>query len=300
MSGPVNYAVVTPAYNEAEHLNALAEALLVQKIRPCAWVIVDNGSSDETATIGSGLAQEHDWITFRSIGRDAATARGGPVVRAFHAGLEDVGADADVVVKLDADITFAPDHFERLLSSFARDPQLGIAAGTCYERDPDGIWRQRHSSGIGIRGACRAYRRECLQTVLPLEERIGWDTIDLVKASVRGWRTAVVEDLAFKHHRREGAREPNGWERWRAQGEASHFMGYRPSYLLLRVSYRAVRQPAAVALLVGYAGARLAGRQRCPDPLVIAFIRRQQSLRRLLHRVRQAVRRRHALSEILT
>jgi GT2 family glycosyltransferase len=292
----LSYAVITPARNEAEHLRRLADALAAQTAQPAEWVIVDNGSTDATPATAAAISSELDFARAVTTPLHEDVARGAPVVRAFHAGLEATDRAADVVVKLDADISFAPDFFARLLARFTDDAELGIVGATCYECDDDGIWRQRHSNGLGIRGACRAYRRECLEAVLPLEERMGWDTLDLVKARVRGWRTAVSEDLPFLHHRPEGARERTEIARWVAQGEACHYMGYRLSYLVLRTAYKVMRHPAAAALLSGYLRAWLRKSPRCADEGVIEYVRRQQSLRRLPERVREACRARAALS----
>ena len=67
-------------------------------------------------------------------------------------------------------------------------------------------------------------------------------------------------------------------------------MGYRLSYLLIRTAYRVLRDPAAVGLLLGYARAAAGRRPRCADEDVRAYVRRQQSLRRLPLRVREALR----------
>ena len=48
-------------------------------------------------------------------------------------------------------------------------------------------------TGSTVWGATRAYRWECLQRVLPLEERLGWDGIDEFKANALGWRTETLE-----------------------------------------------------------------------------------------------------------
>ena len=109
-------------------------------------------------------------------------------MRAFTAGLDALHPAADVVVKLDADISMEPDHFARLLAEFEQEPRLGIAGGIGYEEQEDGTWRQRHGTGAAVWGACRAYRVECLREILPLEEHMGWDTLDLMKAQVKGWR----------------------------------------------------------------------------------------------------------------
>lgn len=296
MASGLTYAVVTPARDEAANLSRLAGAIAAQRLLPRAWVIVDNGSTDATSEVAHEIADESAYAIVCSIPRRTDVVRGAPVVQAFHAGLDALDVDADIIVKLDADVSFGADHFQRLLAEFAANPKLGIAAGVCYEQDPDGVWRQRHGTGIGIRGACRAYRRACLDQILPLDERLGWDTLDLVKARTRGWTTDVVHDLAFLHHRPEGARERTSRERWSAQGEAAYYMGYRLSYLLLRVLYKAPRQPGAIALIEGYLRASALSLERCPDPRVIAFVREQQSLRRLPQRVGEALRRSEALT----
>src|SRR5207248_6466475 len=125
----------------------------------------------------------------------------------------------DVVVKIDADVTFETDHLERLLAAFERDSRLGIASGIREERLREG-WCPQHSTSGDPEAQCRAYRLECLTRLLPFEERLGWDTIDLARANALGWRTASVRDVAFRHHRPLGARDGSRWRAWYAQGKA--------------------------------------------------------------------------------
>jgi glycosyltransferase involved in cell wall biosynthesis len=290
----LTYSIITPARDEAENLRRLAECLVDQRARPEAWVIVDDGSVDETLSLVSSLARAHPWIRIVSAG-GSALARGGPIVRAFNAGLAELEPLPDVVVKVDADISIAPDQFERLLAEFERNPKLGVASGTCYEVEADGVWRQRHVTGPGVWAACRAYRRECLRDILPFEERMGWDTLDLVKANVTGWETEIFFDLGFRHHRPEGKRDGRRLRTWAIQGEASHYMGYRVSYLLARTLYQTLRNPAAIGLLAGYTRARVRRLPRCPDPELRAYVRRQQRLRSLPLRAREAMRPRGVL-----
>ena len=42
---------------------------------------------------------------------------------------------------------------------------------------------------------------------------MGWDGIDAYKAALAGWSTRTIEDLPFRHHRKEGERD--GARRWR-------------------------------------------------------------------------------------
>jgi biofilm PGA synthesis N-glycosyltransferase PgaC len=290
----LTYSIITPARDEADNLRRLAECLVAQVAKPTAWVIVDDGSADETLSLVASLAQEHPWIQVVS-GDGGALERGGPIVRAFNAGLAELEPMPDVVVKVDADISLEPDHFERLVSEFERNRRLGVASGTCYEIEADGEWRQRHVTGLGVWAACRAYRRECLADVLPFEERMGWDTLDLVKAKVMGWETQILFDLGFRHHRPEGKRDGHGLRTWTIQGEASHYMDYRVSYLFARTLFQALRNPAALGLIAGYTRARVRRQPRCADSELRAYVRRQQRLRNLPLRAREAMRPRAVL-----
>jgi glycosyltransferase involved in cell wall biosynthesis len=282
------YAVVTPVRNEAENLLRLAQCLAGQSLRPRSWMIVDTGSDDETLQLAADLAAEHDWISsLASLAANGPT-RAAAIVRAFHVGVRALADVPDIVVKLDADVSMGSDYFRLLVAAFDGDPQLGLASGTCYERNGAG-WHQRHVTGEHVWGASRAYRRECLESVSPLEERLGWDGVDEIKAALRGWRTRTLLDLPFYHHRREGEREGRRARAWTTVGDASHYLGYRPDYLVLRALNYARRDPTALAMISGYLGAALRGVPRCPDTEVRSFVRRQQSLRQLPLRMREAL-----------
>jgi glycosyltransferase involved in cell wall biosynthesis len=220
----ISYAIVTPARDEADNLRRLAESVVAQTRRPEAWVVVDSGSTDATAEVVEELAREHPWIRLLKTAGERRPAPGAPVVRAFHAGLRELGDLPSIVVKLDADVSFDADFFERLLEEFAADALLGISGGRCLERQ-DGVWRPTHVTGDHVRGACRAYRRACLEDVLPLVEGMGWDGVDELRANGRGWRTRIIGDLDFRHHRLVGQRDGGRYRRWRAEGAGAYAMG---------------------------------------------------------------------------
>jgi poly-beta-1,6-N-acetyl-D-glucosamine synthase len=287
----LSYAVVTPARDEAETLRRLAGCLLEQRVPPSEWIVADNGSDDQTSALVAELASRHDWIRLVTLAGDERARPGAPVVRAFHAGLAALRTSPDVVVKLDADVSFDADHFAGLLEAFATSPRLGIAGGDCLELRR-GRWRAVPVTGAHVRGAERAYRRACLDDVLPLEERMGWDGIDELRAAVHGWRTEIVAGVRFLHHRPVGARDGGRARRWLAQGEGAHYMGYRPSYIALRTLRRALREPAAAAMLWGYGRAVLRGEPRYADSRVRDELRRGQRLRELPLRAREALGRR--------
>jgi hypothetical protein len=71
-------------------------------------------------------------------------------------------------------------------------------------------------------------------------------------------------------------------------------MGYRPSYLVLRALYHARRDVRYVAMIWGYVAAAAGAEPRHADAAVRAYVRRQQSLRRLPLRALEARGRRSA------
>jgi glycosyltransferase involved in cell wall biosynthesis len=292
-----SYAVITPTRDEVENLPRLASCLTSQTKRPRSWIIVDNGSSDGTLALAQRIAAEHDWVQALSLPGASTADRGAPVVRSLQAGIQVLASNpTEFVVNVDADISMDDDYFERLFERFAADATLGIASGSAFELDR-GEWRQRHVTGTTVWGASRAYRWECLQEILPLEERVGWDGLDEFRANARGWQTTAFEDLPFRHHRREGERDGTPWAARRNQGNAAHYLGYRAWYLVLRALWQARREPAALAMVWGYALAAARREPRSQDRLGRAYLRRQQSLRLLRHRASEAAGRRSSKND---
>lgn len=283
----MRYAVITPARNEAENLPRLAETLSSQTVLPHDWVVVDNGSTDGTASVARELEARHSWIRLLEVPGAPTPTRGGPVVRAFQAGISSLSEPVDVVVKVDADVSVDPDYFERLLREFEEDERLGMASGAGH-LDVGGEWRRQNVTGDHVWGPARAYRWACLPDVLPLEEAIGWDGIDEIKARLAGWETRNIPDLPFRHHRLLGLRDGTRRRQWINLGESAYYIGYRPSYVMLRGLFRMRRDRWAPAILWGYAAAALARRPRCSDRGVRAYVRRQQRLRALPRRIAEA------------
>lgn len=288
MTGRLTYSVVTAARNEAANLSRLAECLLGQDVPPGEWVIVDDNSTDDTGAVARELEARDARIRVVSLTAERTETRGAPVARAFQTGLRALRAPADVVVKLDADLSFDADYFAVLLAAFEADPSLGMASGSCYELQADGRWEQRQVTGASVWGASRAYRWACLHDVLPLEEFMCWDGIDQIKANMHGWATRTLTDLPFRHHRREGERDGSRKRAWQAQGHAAHYMGYRWWYLLFRALHHARSEPVALAMLPAYATDVVRRAPRCGDDAVRTHVRRTQTLSALPARMREA------------
>ena len=98
-------------------------------------------------------------------------------------------------------------------------------------------------------------------------------------AELRGYRTAGFQDFGFRHHRKVGEREGR-LRAGAALGRQAWYMGYRPSYLMLRAVYRARENVAVAGDGLGLrGGGGVAARPQCPHPSVTRRIRESQRLR---------------------
>ncbi len=287
--GSVNtHLVVTPARNEAENLRRLGQCIIEQTWQPDVWVVVDNGSTDDTREVVQELASIHRWIRLLSTEGEARPARGRGTVRAFEAGVTSESSQTDLVTNLDADVSFEPTYFDSLRLEFERNRRLGVASGVCYELDGED-WKPVNVTHPFLRGAARTYRRECFAQLLPLEARHGSEAIDVIRANLHGWETATIPTLGYCHHRPTGARDASRFSGWVEEGKVSHYMWYRPSYMLLRTAYRVVsrRDPAAVGLAWGYASSAVRRGPRHAEAGFREFVRGNQSVRNWRLRARE-------------
>lgn len=248
-----NYVVITPAKDEERHIGATIDSMLDQTILPSLWVIVDDGSTDATPQIIDEVVKRIPWIRLAQTNRRTSRFPGADVVNAFLFGLSQVHVDYDYIVKLDADLEFRDEYFEKLLDAFKLDPRLGIAGGVCAHR-------VRNSAVIDetpeyhVRGATKMYRKECYQQIGGLVPAMGWDGIDEMKALSLGWRTRSIPELVIIHSRITGSATGLLRYAWR-WGKSMHFMGYHPLFALASCSKRIWKQPFllfGISMLAGY------------------------------------------------
>lgn len=196
-----NFVIITPAKDEAGYIRYTLESVCYQTLKPRQWVIVDDGSTDDTPEIVKEYLNQYEWITLVERG-NAHEERmgGGKVVRAFYKGFETVAThDYDFIVKLDADLSLPHDYFAEVSKAFERDDRIGLAGGYCVEKRGDDLVKPRVNAWH-LRGAIKAYRRECFEEIGGLKEIWNWDGMDEMTAMYKGWKIEILP-LEVIHHR---------------------------------------------------------------------------------------------------
>ena len=278
--GARRYVIITPVRNEVAHF--LYPAFRIEPDEsPLRWIIVDDGSTDGTTDILRVSAATTPWIRLVERADRGSRLAATGVIQAFEDGYNTLDVkDWEYLVKLDGDLSFSADYFERCFESFERDPALGIAGGViCH--DGNGELQPEVTQKFHVRGATKIYRQACWNALGGLLKAPGWDTVDELKANMLGWRTYTLEGLNLLHHRHTGAADGH-WRNAVKDGIADYVSGYHPLFMVLKCAKRLFRQPYIVGsagLLYGY----VSGRRRVPARAEEAVRRyvRQQQLRRI-------------------
>jgi poly-beta-1,6-N-acetyl-D-glucosamine synthase len=283
----VRYIIISPVRNEQEYLAQTIKSVVLQTIRPKRWIIVNDGSSDETGRIIEEAARHHEWI--RALHRPDRGARkaGSGVMETFYDGFKVLGNELwDYLVKLDGDVTFEAGYFERCFARFSAEPRLGIGGGRiCNLVNGDLLPESKLDPPFHVRGATKIYRYECWQAIGGLVQATGWDTIDELKANMLGWCTRTFHDISAVHHRSAGAAYGT-WSNWVKNGQANYATGYHPAFMLLKCAKRLFHKPygiAALGLWVGFCKGGVTRAWRMDDPDFLRYFRGQQ-MRRFLGR----------------
>lgn len=274
------YSVISPVRDEADYLSATAASLASQTHRPLRWIIVDDGSTDNTRSIAEEWAAEHPWIRVIASERKHERARGAPIVAAFARGLRELEERPDIVVKLDGDLFLPAHYFAWVAAVFARDPRAGVVGGTVWMPEND-RWRLDYGkTSHNVHGVAKAYRYDCLDDIGGLQESMGWDGIDEYAARARNWHVHALGELSILHYKPRGSKQRPLHARWE-EGRGNAFMGYRWQFMLLRAAYRGlVERPrvlGGLALLAAYTDARLRRLPQVADPDAISELRREQA-----------------------
>jgi biofilm PGA synthesis N-glycosyltransferase PgaC len=273
--------LISPVYNEADNLERTARSVASQSRPPDRWVVVDDGSSDGTLAAARRLERELDFMTVLEAPQAAppgtdnlALAR---EAHAFNVGLQHAGWQRyEFVGKLDGDVEIPSNWFEALIARFEADERLGLAGGRLTEFDRSG-WKVIPIPANHVHGAVKLFRRECLDAIGGIPERLAWDTIDETYARMRGFETRSYRDLIARHHRPHGSAD--GRLRGRARhGECAWILHYGLLWVALR-SVKVARVPplglSGAAFLFGYIRAALRGVPQVQDRAFRRFVRNE-------------------------
>lgn len=279
------YVLATAAYNEGKYIEATILAIISQDVRPVRWVIVSDGSTDDTDAIVSRYAATNDFIRLhRLVGDHPRNFEA--QAHAINAGFALLRDEAySFIGNLDADITFEPSYFRLLLDKFRRNALLGLAGGTIWDKCKEGAFRNRKSNnGSSVAHAVQLFRRECFQAIgnrYPSLPYGGPDTYAETMARMKGWQVASFPDLHALHHRPTGLAGGMLRSDFR-RGMMDHSLRVLPLFEVAKLVKRFGSQPWKAGQLVrltGYIFSCISGREKAVPDRFMEYLRQEQRRR---------------------
>ncbi|HSN16180.1 MAG TPA: glycosyltransferase [Anaeromyxobacteraceae bacterium] len=284
MGGGRRYLLVSPCRDEATFIRRTLDSVAAQSVLPALWVVVDDGSTDDTPAILDDYARRLPWLRVLHRTDRGRRSVGPGVIEAFYAGLDGIDLGAfDYVCKLDMDLDLPRGYFEGLMARMEREPRLGTTSGKPWFHHPDTGQLMPETIGDEMSvGASKFYRVACFREIGGFVREVMWDGIDCHRARMLGWTAESVDDerLRFLHLRPMGSSQGRGiWAGRVRTGFGQYFMGTSPIFFLASAAYRLFKHPiliGSIAMLWGYFSAAIRRAPRYPDLEFRAFLRRYQ------------------------
>lgn len=156
--------IFTPTYNRGYALDKLYESLLRQTCEDFLWLVIDDGSTDNTEELVRGWQDEHkieiQYYKQKNQGKTAAHNRGAELT------------ETELFFCVDSDDYLVDDAVEQILRAWESRPDgcIGIIGYQAYE---DGTLITRYNGSL-TRGIFRDFARDGLKgdTALPIQTDI--------------------------------------------------------------------------------------------------------------------------------
>lgn len=277
------YLLVSPCRNEADFMRTTLDSVLSQTILPALWVIVDDGSTDQTPQILKEYSGRYPFIKIITRENRGHRSVGPGVIEAFYHGYDTIDASQfDYICKFDLDLDLPPRYFEILIHRMKKNPRIGTCSGKAYYRDlkTGKLISEKCGDEMSV-GMTKFYRRSCFEEIGGFVRQVMWDGIDGHRCRQRGWIAVSWDepDLRFIHLRPMGSSQKGIITGRMRHGFGQYFMGTGLLYMLASGFYRMTRPPYVVgglAMIWGYLKSWLGREPRFEDRDLSAFIRKYQ------------------------
>jgi glycosyltransferase involved in cell wall biosynthesis len=280
-----SYVIVSACRNEEKYIDGLIQTIVDQKHRPLRWIIVDDGSTDNTFEYARLRTKDYSFIQIVQMPGGRPRSFTSQVYAAQHGYELAKLLNFDFIGFLDADIRLQPDYYERLLELFQANAELGLAGGEVidqYQGRTDNI--RQGSEHFHVAGGVQFFRRTCFERIggyTPIQGG-GQDTIADVMVMMNGWKVQTFHELPAIHLRPEGFTNDKPFQKGIKWGRKFYLLGYHPFFYVGQCVRRLPRRPILVNSLCQLLGFAMANIKREPRPVPEEFVKfiRQLQMRR--------------------
>ena len=277
----IRYLLVSPCRNEADFMRQTLDSVTSQTLLPTRWVIVDDGSTDETPDILAQYAARYSWIDVVTRKNRGHRAVGPGVIDAFYDGYNTVNPDDyDYLCKLDLDLRLPDSYFEILIQRMEANSRIGTCSGKSYIEEKGRLISERKGDETSL-GMTKFYRVSCFREIGGFVREVMWDGIDCHRCRMLGWVACSWDDpeLRFVHLRPMGSSQQSIYAGRMRHGYGQYFMGTGFVYMVASSVYRMVEKPyiiGGLAMFWGWLRSALLRLPRYEDTEFRDFLRQYQ------------------------
>ncbi|WP_374459874.1 glycosyltransferase family 2 protein [Chryseobacterium taeanense] len=201
----MRFLIIIPAHNEENNLPFTLDSLQQQSCKDFKTVIVNDGSTDNTAEVIRKYTEEDFRFTTVNL-QKSLHQPGSKVINAFKKGLETQDLNEfDIICKFDSDVIFPENYLEKIEEAFGNNADYGLVGGLLYI-EKNGNWvYEGNSNKHHVRGPLKAYRKESYLQMNGVRETLGWDNIDAILLQNLGWKEVVLPELHVRLIKIKGA-----------------------------------------------------------------------------------------------
>ena len=279
----MNILIVTPARNEAKNLPLLLDSIIHQTSLPqITWVIVDDGSTDETVKISRKFSAPFKILVLEREQKGKLIS--GAAFSAWWHGIDSAiktESEFTHVMKLDADVSLDCAYFAELFAvkdSIEVDVIGGVIAG--FSREQSSY----------VPGPVKLYSSRAIELLRQLPVATGFDVMDEVFCREQGLIIRVVKSAKFTMNREIGHSQGLLHGRYR-NGLVCKWVGYAPEYFALHCIRYLFRRPIIFGSFFMFYGFVSAHKGPYPPQLRIAHRALQRErLRKILKHPIKAIK----------
>lgn len=277
----MKYVLISAVRNEEKLIRYPLESVLSQTCMPIRWIIVSDGSTDETDNILHQYEKRFDFIKFVRLDKSRNNEGFSSKVfalREAYARLREV--DYNFIGILDGDISFNPSYYKNILSEFEKNDKLGISGGYIYEPDRKGVFRVRsHNRLRDVAGAIQMFRKECYEIIGGLRpiKLGGEDAYAQTLARANGWKVQAFSEYNIFHHK-PGYLKRGIWKERFREGRIDYVLGTHAIYEFSKFIRRIPESPillGALVRVIGYLEALITCKDKIPPPEIMEYIKKE-------------------------
>ncbi len=296
------YVIISPIYNEAKYIRKTIESVINQTIKPLLWILVDDGSTDETADIIKEYSIKNEWIHYifreKICNQTYYSSNVFAILKGYemfcNMELSNYNIEAEnlngtqryyckYLAILDSDISLRYNYYEQVLSRMELESELGIASGIYMDRLGYKKYRKSLNDRRSTPKAIMVFRRKCYEEIggfIPMKYG-GEDTCACFSARMMGWKTWSFKDIVVIHNKPIGMGHSKNILKIRFhQGFGEYYMASNLLFFILKCIRRCfVEYPlilGGITRLSGYIYAYFCKEKRQISNELIRYIHNEQ------------------------